>query len=462
MRTHLAAVQVALISLVVAALAICALCWPSWQDARYLAAERELSGLRASFDRARAEAALRAAISDAGEVPLPAVVRAVPGARRLGLQAAEGAPAIAPLFSVQLATLADIHRFAQPDATTNIASPDPAALGTALAWRLSEAEPAQAGPISLLEVTLHGAQVGAEDVAREREVGPLLRERAQAQAAVERATQRVEAREKVLEVRRKRRMPWKAIKAAIDLRKEAKAELAEKTRAFEQVDAQYQALRRDALAARESAEFSGQAEFALARATLLRGGERVTFELPVPLSVSEAKVPDLRRGQFPALRAAGLWEEVASLDVDGALARVREHFSWHNWGTALGGVRVGGMTLLQVLPCILPVLLWSVRRRALAARSSYSPFTTEEQQALPQVGLKLQVLDWLALLGLPLAACGLAGASLLMIGHWPVLPALSAVACVALGASARSRLKELQRLVSSVVSAHSYPPSAPS
>ncbi len=40
-----------------------------------------------------------------------------------------------------------------------------------------------------------------------------------------------------------------------------------------------------------------------------------------------------------------------------AIELTRSKFTWHYRYVELGGIRVGGMTLLQVLPCILPLLL---------------------------------------------------------------------------------------------------------
>ena len=50
--------------------------------------------------------------------------------------------------------------------------------------------------------------------------------------------------------------------------------------------------------------------------------------------------PSLSNAAFEATRAAGLWDEVKTLDAAAAIAAVREHFNWHNRSFELGGARL--------------------------------------------------------------------------------------------------------------------------
>ena len=137
---------------------------------------------------------------------------------------------------------------------------------------------------------------------------------------------------------------------------------------------------------------------------------------------------------------------------------VQDEFNWHNRSVELLGLRLGGMTLLQLLPCLLPVLLLFLRRRLRAAAASYSLFGTRIYGDMPTLCFKSRSLEGVALVLLPLLACASAGAALLMIDELPFLPALAALASLMLGTAAYGKLVELHALVASVVHSHSYPP----
>ncbi|HEY2732391.1 MAG TPA: hypothetical protein VGI70_00320, partial [Polyangiales bacterium] len=184
------------------------------------------------------------------------------------------------------------------------------------------------------------------------------------------------------------------------------------------------------------------------------------FDVPVAIEQRAVAVPLLRTGEFSATRDAGLWDEVKDLDADAAVAAIRTHFNWHYRYVELLGIRFGGMTLLQFLPCLLPLLQILVMLRMRAVGAGYNPFGTTIDSALPRVGFRNRSIDLLVIVILPVAAAACAASSLLLIGQVPVLPVLTAIVCLILGFFVLSKLGDLQSLVEAMVHSHSSHPPA--
>jgi hypothetical protein len=149
---------------------------------------------------------------------------------------------------------------------------------------------------------------------------------------------------------------------------------------------------------------------------------------------------------------------VQDKDAAQAIDAVRSHFTWHYRYVELGGIKVGGMTLLQLLPALLPLVLMLMLVRIRRVSVTYNPFGTMESTVLPRVGFGPRVLDGLALAILPFVAAILTTISLMAVGQLPVLPLLAAFASLGLGAYVFIELGSLQSLIDAVSRSHSTPP----
>ncbi|MFT3925496.1 MAG: hypothetical protein QM778_23355 [Myxococcales bacterium] len=440
----------------IASLAFAVLARPQFENRAFTKSLDEVTAFQAGFDRPAVEQLLRDYAQGQGMLPLDTVsAKAAFDGKSLGVAA--GTQPIRPLTVVSIATLSDAQLHGRPESSLRIGVPDVSALGAALSWRLNEHKP-EAVP-SLKAVTLSTAAVSESDVALELEVAALQKERAAAEAAVAAAAQRLQAETDLFDARRKRGLAWKIIVKSIEARDAAKVVLDEKTAALADVAGRYEAAVKRALAPREKTPLTEVPQVALARVDL--EGSAGSFEIPVRLEIRTVPVPPLRQADFAETTQAGLWDKVKGLDPQQAVSAVRDEFNWHNRYVEVAGIRLGGMTLLQILPCLLPVLMLLLRRRLRAAAASYSLFGTRVYGSMPTVGFKSRSLEGLALILLPLVACASAALALVLIGQPPVLPVLSALVSLMLGTGAFVKVGELQGLVASVVQSHSYPPPDP-
>jgi hypothetical protein len=456
MQARLSAVQQSLLWLLVAALGVAVLARPQPANRRYMRALDELAGFRADFERAAAEKSLLDYALAQGRLPLDAV-RAAAAVSGTTLQVPSGAPALQPMAAVQLATLAELRAHALPPVTLEIGVPSAQAIAASLSWRLAEL--GKPGPFALSAIELAPAAVDQADIELEQQVLTLRQAAVSTQSAADGAAKQLTAAEQQFEARRKWKLPWKALVKFDDARKAARATLTQSESAARAAKQRYQTgLQRAQRAKPAAASQSLPAPFAIARVSLLAGSEHVALELPVALARRAVVVPPLPGATFEACRAAGLWDELKGLDPERALTAIRAHFNWHYRYVEPLGVKLGGMTVLQLLPCILPLLLGLLLARVRAVGISYNPFHTKVHGSLPRVGFKNRPLDALVLVLLPAGAGACAAAALLMIGQVPVLPVLAAIASLLLGGYAFGKLGELQNLVEDVVRSHSNPP----
>lgn len=456
MEARISAVQQGLLLLLVASLALAVLARPHPDNYRLTRTLSELTTFRQSFERGAAEGLLRAQAEAQGLTPLAALAAKVggPGVPRVTLPA--DAPAIRPLTSAHLATLADVFAFATPVAKLTLGSPDLDALGPALAWRLARTQ--KSGPFVLKSAELVSAELTEEDLTRERETAALRLQVVQDQAAVDAAAKRLETEERILEARKTNHASWKMILKAMDAQKEAAAALEEKKATLAKTTASYENAAKRSEQNPKPKEPSAVPALAAARITLGQADETLTFEIPTSIKARAVSITPLTGATFAVTRGAGMWDELKGLDPDAAIAAVKDRFNWHNKELDLGGIALSGALALQVLPLLLPLLLLLVRTRARRVATSYSPFSTKVPGVLPRIGFNNRVFDGLVVIALPVLTTLSAAASLMLIGRIPLLPVAATFACFAFGVSAFNKLGEVQDLVQSVVHSHSYPP----
>lgn len=479
MEARLSAVQKRLLLLLLTSVVVAVLARPQPDNGRFTAALDEMVSFHTGFVRSDAERTLRIQAEAHSQLSF-ADMQAVEGARHgPKLKLAGSLKPLRPLTGVRLGTLAELHIHAQPGATMSVGTPSAEELGSALAWRLARTQ--KNGPFTVVDIQLVNAALGEADVALEQQVGQLRQASLSARAALDDATRKVAVAERRVEKRAKRRSRslekmQVALGAARTLLDEKSTLHAQAQQAYESAAQRAElgaAPARGALVpGAQSASSGARAEpdsraephastLALAQVTVELAGQRSTLNIPVRLTRVAVPVAPLPGAQFLAIRAAGLWDEVKDMNPEAAAGTIRGHFNWHFNHVQLLGLKLSGSKLLQLMPCILPLLLGLLLLRMRSAETSYSPFTTRVPDSLPRVGFKSRSLEFVAIVLLPLVAIASAAASLLLIDQPPVLPALTAVACLPLGSLVFAKLSELREQTVSIVRSHSgFPPPA--
>jgi hypothetical protein len=455
------AVQRMFWSLVAVGLLVALLGVPVGNDAATMDALNELTAFEANFDRAGLERDLLARARAQGAVPLAAVASKVAGKGVPKLRAAASAQPVQPSAGLALATLGQVNALGRPGSTLDIGTASASAVGQSIAWRLSRQE--GLGPQELLSVALTDTRCSDADLARERDVVQARATALESSSAAAIAAKRHEDAEQLTELRKKWKAPWKSILKANEKRLEALA-VSEKAQATLQQDQQrYEALAKQAEGG--GAKDGASAGCAIASVQLrdAAGGQPRTLRLPTPVEQRAVPVPPLSGVDFPVTHERGLWNEVEGSSVSDAIGYLRGRFSWHYRYVELGGLKLGGMTLLQFAPLALLPFFFALIRRSRGLSALYNPFDQPTIAAnLPSVGFGAGSLNLLVLILLPLLACGLCAWSLFQIDQPPLVPLLCAIGSLALGGFSHVALHELLELRDAITRSHSNPPPAPS
>lgn len=456
MEARLLEVQKRLLRLLYVSLALALLVRPALGNRRYAEALEEVEAFRTGFVQRDAEAALQQHAASVATLPLADVVAAAQDKRAPKLKLGDGASAPAAVTSsLGLATLGAAQQLSH-SASLSVGLPDAASLGASLAWRLARAQ--RPGTYTLTGIALVAGEVSEADADLDPRVGELRNKSLTARAAADEAERRVASAERRVEKRAKRHS--RSLDKAEAQLTSARTALEEKTRLHAEAQAAYDAAARSAEAPRKHGSFASLPKTALAQVQLKHGAERVVYEIPVRLIARSVAVPGLRGAEFQAVQAAGLWDEVRSLDAAAASAAIEAHFNWHFRKVTLGGVSLSGAKLLQLLPCLVPVLLTLLLVQMRRAETFYSPFTTKVPSSLPRVGFKHRSLEFAALIVAPLLAPVGACVALLAVQQLPILPLISAAACLTLGSMCFTKLEDLRKQAISIVRTNSYPPPA--
>jgi hypothetical protein len=440
------------------------LSFPRGNNHAYTGALDELTGFASAFKQSELEKSLLDYARAQGTIQVADIQRGISGPQVPRVQLSKTAAPIPPLAEIHLRTLGEVRQYAQPGSTLDIGVLTPAPLAAAIAWRLARVTPAPPR-YELTGITLEPAKYTPEDIALEAEIGKSRVETSAAEKAAADAEKKLAISEEIFEARRKRKLPWKILVKFDEARKLARTTLTEKQQILEQTRTRYEdQVKRAQATAAKPAVASGRlpTPYALAQVTLsAEAGTLTTLRIPVALEIRKAKLPALAGTSFTATREAGLWETAKDQTAEQAIALTRSKFTWHYRYADLGGVRVGGMTLLQVLPCVLPLLLLALLSRIRRVSGTYNPFGTTLEQKLPRVGLGSRSLELAVLVLLPLAAVVLVSFALWAVSQIPVLPAIAALAALGLGGYAFVELGSLQELLEAVVRSHSNPPGKP-
>ncbi|HEX6241216.1 MAG TPA: hypothetical protein VFZ61_10000 [Polyangiales bacterium] len=456
MEARLSEVQKRLVRVVLAALALALVVWPGAENRRYTAAFHEVEAFRNGFMRSAVDASLQQLSQEAGALDLPELLAAVQAQRGPKLKLADGVARPDALASLQLETLGDAERLARAQASVTLRRIDAQGLGGSLAWRLARAQ--RPGVFTLTKLELTGGEVDDADASQDPDVGSLRSQSLSARVAADDAARRVSNAERRVEKRAKRHS--RSLDKAQAQLDSAQLSLQEKTRAHAEAQARYDAAAQRADRPRSVRALSARATTALAHVELTQGKERLRFDIPVRLVAQSAALPGVRGAEFPAVQAAGLWEETRGLTPAAASEAIADRFNWQARTLQVGPVALHGSKLLQLFPCVVPVLLALLLLQMRRTEAFYSPFTTKVPNTLPKVGLKHRALELLGLVVVPLLVSGFAAAGLLLLRQFPLLPLISAFGSGVLGTLAFSKLEDLRNQAISIVRSHSYPPPA--
>jgi hypothetical protein len=464
MNARLQAVQRALWALIIASIVLAVLSFPRGNNRAYTAALDELTAFEQAFKQAKFEQSLLDYARAQGTVQLAEVQKLIGGPQIPKVQLSAAAAPIVPLAEIHLRTLGEVVEHSQPDSTLDVGSLTPPPLASAIAWRLARLTPAPP-KYELASVVLEPSKYDPMDIQLETQVASSRVEALTAEKAAADAERKLNISEEVFEARRKRKLPWKILLKFDEVRKEARTTLGERQKTLAEARARYEdeVKRAEATAAKPAAESGAlPTPYALARVTLSgEPGKTTTLRVPVALEIHEAKLPALAGTSFTATKEAGLWDTAKDQTAAQAVALTRDQFTWHYRYVEIAGIRVGGMTILQVLPCLLPLLLLLLLSRIRRVSNSYNPFGTTIDRELPQVGLGSRALELTVLVLVPLFATVLTAIALFAVSQMPVLPLVAALAAVGLGGYAFVELGSLQSLMEAVVRSHSNPPAKP-
>lgn len=461
MKARLNSAQRALWALIAVSLALGALAFPRGHNSAYTAALAELSAFDEGFKQAEIERSLLAYAQAQGTVPLSDIARHAVGPGVPNVAARDKAEPVVPLAQLSLRTLAEVHARGKRGTSLPIGTIEAEPLGAAIAWRLSRTSPAES--YSLVSAELEPAQLSAADVELEREVARLRLQTLTAEQATAAASQKLTEATELFEAKRQRRLPWKIMIKFEEARKQAKTDLTECQRVEKDLRRRYEAAVTRAVrtASRAKRLAARPGTFAIANVLLSSASApATTLQIPVALIVREAKLLPLAGSSFSATQDAGLWDDVKDGDAQAAIALTREKFTWHNRHAEIGGFRIGGMLVLQLLPALLPLLLLAFLSRMRHVSVSYNPFGTSVDDGLPHVGLHSRSVELLVLVIVPLIAVLLSIHALWALAELPVVPVVAGVAALGLGIYAFVELGSLQNLVEDVVRSHSSAPPA--
>lgn len=464
MKARLHAVQRALWTLVIASIALGLLAFPRGNNQAYTAALDELTAFQQAFKQAELEKSLLDYARAQGVVQPALVQRAITGTQVPKVQLSAKAAPILPFAEIHLRTLTEVVEHAQPGSTLDIGSLTPAPLATSIAWRLARIAPAPPH-YELQSIAIEPAQYTPADIELEAQVERSRVETLAAERAAAEADRKLNNSEEVFEARRKRRLPWKILLKFDEARKEARATLGERQKALTETRTRYEdEVKRAEATAAKAPSFTGPlpSKYALAQVTLTgAAGAETKLRVPVALEIRKAKLPQIGGTTFTATREAGLWDTAKDQTAEQAIDLTRSKFTWHYRYFEVGGIRIGGMTLLQALPCILPLILLLLLGRIRRVAGTYNPFGMTIDTSLPRVGLGSRALELTVLVFLPLVAIVLTALALWAVSQAPILPVLAAFAAGALGGYAYVELGGLQNLIEAVVRSHSNPPAKP-
>jgi len=387
---------------------------PSPNDAKTSEALGEIRAFRASFDPNQKKQTF---IQEAVQKSNPTLAQIAERTLGTGVDKVSGPKnrvRIAKVVDFGLDSLFAVQMLSGPDASVQVEGPPAKEIAESLRWRLARMGSSNGYKLSSLKWTKGGASKA--DFELESRVEGSRQAAIKARRAYLRAVNTRDTREKVLKSRLKRRASRKRIGKARREYVESKSEVFERRSALDETRTYYQKLAElaEAFTPNTRATSKGNnAKFAVVTASIEKLGRKTTSELSFPVSIRIKKIPvtPLSVAPFKATKAAGLWPAIKFLSFEKATRTVEANFSWHNKGIELSSTRLGGPTLLYILPLVLAVSLLIFAFRCRKPRAGYNPFMPEKSD-LPKVGFGIGYLDFAVVVVLPLVASILCGWSL--------------------------------------------------
>ncbi len=420
--------------------------WPN--DAKTSKALQEIRAFSARFDSKQKKQALIQEADQKANPTLAQIAEQTLGPGVDMLNAPKTRIRLATVIGFNLTSLYAVRMMSEPNASLKIEGPTIKEIADSLRWRLARMGNSRGYRLVSLKWSKGGASKA--DFELERRVEVSRQAALKARRAYLRAVNTRDAREKVVKSRLKRRASRKRIRKARREYIESKKEVFERRTVLDETRTLYQELAGSAgaFAPNPNARSkSKDAQFAVVTASIEKQRRKNTSELSFPVSIRISKVPvtPLTVAPFNATKAAGLWPSVKFVSFKKAIQIGEANFSWHNKGIDLSSMRLGGPTLLYVLPVILAASLFIFALRCRNPRAGYNPFMPEKSD-LPKVGLGFRFLDFVVVVVLPLVASLLCGWSLAGIRGNVVISLVVGTIAVSIAAWCYKELATLNNL----------------
>lgn len=402
MQDGLRAVHTLFATVVISAVCVLPVCFPRLQDGRRIEALETLERLVTTFDAPAFEASVLAQAETGSAVSLKSLATRIQGPRVENVQAADLSPTLAKASPLGLRTLGDVAAAAAGGQQVTLTGPDTDAAAAAIRWRLARLDAPQDATLTMLEQVPGSVTATQLDTERKVEASrvAVLEARRAANKARGRFT-RFRDRAKWLI---KHRAARKNQRAAIEKRREAYFEKEEAKINMASSHEAYLKLSAAADGFRAGPERADSPGVVLTASLKSAAGETLSFTFPVPSTKREIKSaaqplpPDV-----DAMRKSPLWTELEPMDAEEARTHVQQDLSWHLSGWKLGPVRVGGVTLVQLVPLLLLFQLWRLNHRCERTVGNYDPFQHPGTD-LPLPGTGHPPLDAGLIAGLPALA----------------------------------------------------------
>lgn len=458
MEKRIKTINIIMLILIVGSAVICAAAVPLRNDRELMKALQELRQFQAGFQQQALEKFLFETATVHESLPLQSVASFLGGPNSPIVRIARRPPLIVPWARVDLSTIGQVHAFGGKNATVQIGVIKPEEAAASIEWRLVRRKASDS--YQLDSITLSREPADPSLLELERRVIAARQQAIKAKMQFEEASDKFTKVDNLYTLQRKWRSSWRVLQKTLGNRNQAQAEMDKSKLALDQAKAEYFDLAEKAEKSSTSGAHAGSTQsagvpshvFAIAAIQALSDSARFQFRFPVALEARSATVPGLTGCDFAINRASNFWSEVSGRSVQQAIAVVERKFSWHYRYLGVGGIKIGGMTFLQLAPLfpLATLLLLFLRMRRAIVR--YNPFDARTNWAsLPRMGFEPFWINLAAVLLLPTAASLLCIYSLWRIFEVPATPIICLLGSLAGGFFSYSSLKEFRRLSAAVI-----------
>jgi len=346
------------------------LCCPRWGDKPRAQALQDLEALGEQLDVRALSRTLVERAEHQTATDLQPFVRTLGMPR---LRAASGAHSQAYLFVADAPDLSSLEAMAlatRPGAPITLTGPNLDALASSLRWRLERSH--RAPPFTLTQLR-RSRSVSPQAVELEARAAEARIDAANALAGYERAREQYNEKRDLSDLLVQRGAATKTKFKAARERSLAYEEVERRSPAMRTTRDDYERLAKAAMTA-DLRAFTGTSAGIGVLATLRTGeGEALEYEIPLAINrqITAISVPAPRA--LTRLQNSAQWHELRALSAPRAAAQLRRELSWHSLDTQVAGLRIRGVTALQIFPLILCFVMLQLTRTCRAVSRAFSP-----------------------------------------------------------------------------------------